>query len=76
MFFAGRATCRFFEVAMRTLSLGMFILLSANTSRLKFFNRPKAFSSFPVKALAEAEWLLSVAAVRKDWLGSAIFFSP
>jgi hypothetical protein len=32
-----------------------------------------AASSFPVKALADAEWLLSVAAVRKDWPGSAIF---
>jgi hypothetical protein len=44
--------------------------------RLRSFNRPKAFSSFPVKALAEAEWLSSVAAVRKDWPGSAILQPP
>jgi hypothetical protein len=44
--------------------------------RLRSFNRPKAFSSFPVKALAEAEWLSSVAAVRKDWPGSASLQPP
>ena len=44
--------------------------------RLRSFNRPKAFSSFPIKALAEAEWLSSVAAVRKDWPGSGILQPP